>query len=61
VAPDSALAEHMPALEVLLGEGCLARRILRRIGEKRTRDALLSTYRALGACLREGRLFRAGA
>jgi gamma-glutamyl:cysteine ligase YbdK (ATP-grasp superfamily) len=61
VAPDSELAEHMPALEVLLGEGCLARRILRRIGEKRTRDALLSTYRALGACLREGRLFRAGA
>jgi hypothetical protein len=58
VAPDAALAEHAPALDVLLGEGCLARRLLRRLGEQPTREALRSTYRELADCLREGRLLR---
>lgn len=51
--------EHAAALEVLLEEGCLARRILRRTGIAPTRAALASTYRELADCLREGRLFRA--
>ncbi len=58
-APDREGAEHAPALEVMLEEGCLARRILHRVGEKPTREALSALYRALGDCLREGRLLRA--
>jgi carboxylate-amine ligase len=59
VASDAVYAEHLPALQVLLEEGCLARRLLRRIGRQPTREGLLSTYRELADCLREGRLFRA--
>jgi hypothetical protein len=59
VAGDPGAAEHAPALEVLLGEGCLARRILRRVGREPTRDALGRVYRELADCLREGILFRA--
>jgi gamma-glutamyl:cysteine ligase YbdK (ATP-grasp superfamily) len=55
-----ALAEHASALEVLLEEGCLARRLLRRLGKQPTREALESAYRELADCLREGRLFHAG-
>ncbi len=51
-------AEHRPALELLLEEGCLARRIVNRVGEKPTREALTALYRELGDCLREGRLLR---
>jgi len=61
LAPDRDCAEHRPALEVLLEEGCLARRIVNRVGEKPTREALTALYRELGDCLREGRLLRAGA
>ena len=60
LAPDRDGAEHRPALEVLLEEGCLARRIVNRVGEKPTREALTALYRELGDCLREGRLLRAG-
>jgi carboxylate-amine ligase len=56
---DPALAEHLPTLEVLLGEGCVARRLLRRLGGEPTREALAAVYRELGDCLREGRLLRA--
>ena len=56
LASDRERAEHRPALEVLLEEGCLARRILNRVGEKPTREALAALYRELGDCLREGRL-----
>jgi glutamate---cysteine ligase / carboxylate-amine ligase len=59
VAPDPAGAEHASALAVLQDEGCLARRILSRVGEKPTREALTALYRELGDCLREGRLLRA--
>jgi gamma-glutamyl:cysteine ligase YbdK (ATP-grasp superfamily) len=58
VAPDPASDEHAPALAVLLDEGCLARRILARVGEKPTRDALTALYRELADCLGEGRLLR---
>jgi hypothetical protein len=43
---------------VLLGDGCLARRILARVGEKPERESLTALYRELGQCLREGRLLR---
>jgi glutamate---cysteine ligase / carboxylate-amine ligase len=59
LASDRDGAEHGPALAVLLEEGCLARRILHRVGEKPTRDALTALYRELADCLREGRLLRA--
>jgi gamma-glutamyl:cysteine ligase YbdK (ATP-grasp superfamily) len=59
-APDEG-AEHRSALEVLLDEGSLARRILDRVGEKPTREALTALYRELGDCLREGRMLRANA
>jgi gamma-glutamyl:cysteine ligase YbdK (ATP-grasp superfamily) len=52
-------AEHRSAIEVVLEEGCLARRILHRAGEKPAREALGEVYRELGDCLREGRLLRA--
>jgi carboxylate-amine ligase len=50
--------EHLPALEVMLEEGCLARRLLRRAGRRPGRDALAALYLELCDCLREGRLFR---
>ena len=59
LASDRDGAEHRPALELLLEEGCLARRIVNRVGEKPTREALTALYRELGDCLREGRLLRA--
>jgi gamma-glutamyl:cysteine ligase YbdK (ATP-grasp superfamily) len=59
LAPDRDGAEHRPALELLLEEGCLARRIVHRVGEKPTREALTALYRELADCLREGRLLRA--
>ena len=48
--------EHGAALELLLEQGCLARRILHRVGEKPEREALAALYRssatacARGAC-----------
>ena len=59
VLPDPELAEHAPALQVLLEEGSLARRILRRVGVEPTREALGLVYRELAECLRNGALFRA--
>jgi hypothetical protein len=59
VARDGNGVEHAPAIAVLLDEGCLARRILARVGEKPPREALVALYRELADCLREGRLLRA--
>jgi carboxylate-amine ligase len=53
---DSELRE---AFERILAEGSLARRILNRVGEKPTREALTALYRELADCLREGRMLRA--
>jgi len=58
VAPDPGNAEHLAALEVVLEEGPLARRILRRAGEAPSHTALRALYRELCECLRENRMFR---
>jgi len=47
------------ALDVLLSEGPLARRILRRLGSDFDRDDLQQVYAELGSCLASGRTFRA--
>ena len=54
-----ASAEFLPALELILSEGCLAQRIVRRLGAEPSREQLRSVYRELAGCLREGSLFRA--
>jgi len=46
-------------LETTLSEGCLARRILGRLGERFDRDRLRGVYRELATCLAEGASFRA--
>lgn len=46
-------------LAVLLDEGCLAQRLLRRAGTEPDRGALRTVYAELCDCLREGRLLRA--
>jgi gamma-glutamyl:cysteine ligase YbdK (ATP-grasp superfamily) len=52
-------AEHLPALEKLLDEGSLARRILRSAGTTPSHEELRSLYQRLGDCLRKGHLFHA--
>ncbi len=59
VRSDPGMAEHLPALDVILEEGCLSRRILRRVGPEPGREALGSVYRELAGCLRTGTLLRA--
>jgi carboxylate-amine ligase len=51
-------SEHREAFELILAEGSLARRILNRVGEKPTREALTALYREIADCLREGRMLR---
>ena len=46
------------ALEILLEEGSLSSRLLRRLGTDPSRDRLRDQYEALCACLAEGRLLR---
>jgi carboxylate-amine ligase len=41
----------------ILDHGCLARRILRRTGERPSRDRMIDTYRELCDCLKEDRPF----
>jgi glutamate---cysteine ligase / carboxylate-amine ligase len=53
--------EWLPALSVLLEEGCLARRILRRLGEDPSRERQREVYAELCACLAQGRMLRAPA
>jgi len=47
------------ALDVILDEGCLARRILDRAGAEPDRARIREVYAELCACLAEGRLLRA--
>jgi len=49
---------HRPALDVILNEGTLARRILRAVGEPVTRERITAVYRELCRCLRINRMFR---
>ncbi len=60
VRPDPSLCEHLAALDVILDEGPLARRILARAGDMPDREQLRAVYRDLADCLRDGRLFRSG-
>lgn len=53
--------DWLPVLETILAEGCLARRLLRRIGGDLRRDHLREVYRELCDCLQENRLFHAPA
>ena len=46
-----------PALDVILGRGPLARRILRATGERPSRRKLHDVYDVLCDCLRDGRMF----
>jgi len=43
------------ALEVILGQGCLARRIVARLGDAPGRDRIDATYRTLMDCLADSR------
>jgi gamma-glutamyl:cysteine ligase YbdK (ATP-grasp superfamily) len=61
VRSDPRCTAHLPALEGILSDGPLARRILRRTGPKPDRAALSDVYTELADCLREGLLFRSGA
>jgi len=47
------------ALQVILDEGPLARRLLKALGQEPDRDRLAAVYRELCDCLQEGRLFHA--
>jgi gamma-glutamyl:cysteine ligase YbdK (ATP-grasp superfamily) len=51
--------EWRPALEVILEEGCLARRIAEAVGDTPGRARLEATYRDLARCLAEGTSFHA--
>jgi hypothetical protein len=51
--------EHEPALDVILNEGCLARRIVGALGPEPSRARLEATYRELARCLDAGEPFHA--
>jgi carboxylate-amine ligase len=54
---DSAHAWWRPAIDAILEDGPLARRILRATGSHPDRHRLVTTYRALCQCLDDGRMF----
>ena len=55
--PDRSAWER--ALEIILSQGCLARRILERTGPAPGRSAILAVYRELSLCLATGSQLRA--
>jgi hypothetical protein len=59
VEPDPAAAEWLPALRLILSEGCLARRIVKATGEQPSAGRLLDVYERLAECLAKGMSFRA--
>ena len=59
VVEEASLAEHLPALEILIEEGPLARRLLERLGPEPATVDLHAAYHELAECLAAGRLFRA--
>lgn len=59
VLSDPDLAAHVPVLEVIVEEGPVAKRLLRRLGTNPSRSALHTAYREMADCLSEGTLFRA--
>lgn len=60
LAREPGFAEWEPALTTILEEGCLARRLRKRLGPAPGRPRLAETWDELRRCLAEGRLFRAG-
>jgi len=54
--PDG-LSEWSATLETILNEGCLARRILRRLGEDTSAHCIYAVYDELCDCLAEGEMF----
>lgn len=52
--------EWQAPLEVILGQGCLARRILRSLDGNLSRSNLESVYRELAQCAASGELFNGG-
>lgn len=57
--PDDGEWQH--ALEVILGKGCLARRIMRALDGDLSRPRLQAVYRKLAQCAASGELFDGGA
>jgi hypothetical protein len=53
--------EWRSELDVLLGSGCLARRITRAVGQAPSQDRLFSVYQEIASCLERGTPFRAEA
>jgi len=57
---DSTFAsQYGSVLEIILGEGCLAKRILKSIDDRNDPQTLLETYRSLADCLAQGCMFHA--
>jgi carboxylate-amine ligase len=54
-------SEWKPALDVILNEGCLARRIVTALGPSPSRSRLEAVYRGLAGCLDAGEMFQAKA
>jgi carboxylate-amine ligase len=52
--------EWQPALDVILDQGCLARRILRATGAAPSRERLHAVYGELASCLARGEMFNGG-
>jgi glutamate---cysteine ligase / carboxylate-amine ligase len=59
VARDELAAPCIDPLETILAQGCLARRILRKLRGRTDRDHLRGVYGELADCLAEGERFRA--
>jgi glutamate---cysteine ligase / carboxylate-amine ligase len=58
---EGGLAEWRAPLDVILNEGCLARRILTATGQTPSREQLHAVYGELAGCLERGESFRARA
>jgi len=54
---NGALQKWKPQLDVIIGKGTLAARILNSIDHVQSREAVISTYKELSACLAENRMF----
>lgn len=55
------LSEWSGPLETILKEGCLARRILKRLGDDLSADRIRAVYGELADCLAQGELFHSSA
>jgi carboxylate-amine ligase len=54
---DGALQKWKPQLDVIVGKGTLAARILNSLDHGQSRDRVIATYKELSACLAENRMF----